>query len=232
MVIILSRIRTAHLAPVIVVALLVGVAVDKVLFHLPEGDPEPYHAQIREVADKLPYQIGDWVGTDVDVPPAAVALLKPNVILNRRFKDVRTGQMVTFLLVQCGDARDLLGHYPPVCYRVNGWALQAKTPRDWQVDDVSIRGVEYEFSKSTFERSTRIIINNFMVLPDGIVARDMESVGAVAQDPRKKLFGAAQIQLLFGADIPVSERDEIFKMFMKANISVIKTIYAEVGSES
>lgn len=221
---------SGFVAPGVVVILLAGIAVDRMLFHLPTGDPGAYHERIREEASRIPYRIGDWVGTDVDVPAVAVALLKPNVLLNRRFQNARTGRRVSLLVVQCGDARDLLGHYPPVCYVTNGWIQRSAVPRDWEISDLTIRGVEYEFAKSSLESSLYIVIDNFMVLPDGTMARDMEAVGSAAEDVRKKIYGAAQIQLVFDGAMPSDEREKALHDLLEANIAILKAILS--GAQS
>ncbi len=215
-------------APAVTAVLLAGITVDQFMFHLPSSSAAPYHERVRVVAQTMPYKIGNWIGTDIEVPRAAVALLRPNVLLNRHFRNRRTGQQVSLLLVQCGDARDLLGHYPPVCYVTNGWTQDSVVPRDWKVGDLAIRGVEYRFSRSTFSQSTTIVIDNFMILPDGRTARDMEAISFAAEDPRKKVFGAAQVQMVFDAGTSPDERDEIIHTFLEANMSILGTIQSGI----
>ena len=43
------------------------------------------HSRARAGVESIPYLIGDWTATDQQVPPAAVNLLRPNVILSRRY---------------------------------------------------------------------------------------------------------------------------------------------------
>ena len=55
-----------------------------------------------------------------EVPPEAQELLRPNAIFSRRFQ--RPGEIgVHVLVVHCSDARDMIGHYPPICYPSSGW---------------------------------------------------------------------------------------------------------------
>jgi hypothetical protein len=101
-------------------------------------DPEPYHASVRQAAASVPLRTGTWFATEEPVPPSAMALIKPNVILSRRYVDAISGQQAILLLVQCRDARDLLGHWPPVCYAGQGWVQELAAERQWQVDDLRI----------------------------------------------------------------------------------------------
>lgn len=213
-----------YLPSFVTLSLLGGLWFEKSLFHLPRGDAEPYHERIRTESDQMPYQIGDWIGIDVEIPPAAITLLKPNALINRRFKHQQTGKMVSMLVIQCGDARDLLGHYPPVCYVSGGWVQLSATPVDWQINDLTIRGVEYEFERSTFERSSRIIVDNFMILPSGVTARDMDAVNTAAQDYRRKFYGAAQFQFVFSENSSSDERNEIVPAFINANLPLLDAI--------
>jgi len=228
----MNRYYSVYAAPALVVVLLLGITIEKVWLRAPAQDVEPYHERVRQEAAGLPYQIGQWVGTDIEVPRGAIALLRPNVLINRRFKNLHTGRVVSMLLVQCKDARDMLGHYPPVCYPANGWVLQSSVSRDWQVDDLFIPGMEYAFSKTSLERSDSIVIDNFMVLPDGTMGRDMDSTNAIAQDYRKKYYGAAQVQLVFTGSIVSHERDEIVQAFIRSNRAIIEALHSGVENES
>jgi hypothetical protein len=204
-------------APPALTLLFLGVAfADKVLFHLPPADATAYHARVREAAATLPYNIGAWLGTDTPVPPSAVALLRPNVILSRQYQDVRTGRTATLLVVQCEDARDLLGHYPPVCYVAHGWSMRGKVPRERQVDGRLIPVTDYTFTSTRIDRASELRIDNFMVLPDGQVCRDMDAVETVAQDYRRKFFGAAQIQIITDTQWSDDDRDDLFRQLIQA----------------
>jgi hypothetical protein len=204
-------------APPALTLLFLGVALgDKVLFHLPPADAAPYHARVRLAAGGLPYNIGPWLGTDTPVPPAAVAMLRPNLILSRQYQDVRTGRVASLLIVQCEDARDLLGHYPPTCYRAQGWSMRGKAPTERHVDGEAIPVTDYTFTSTRIDRTDELRIDNFMVLPDGQVCRDMDAVETVAQDHRRKFFGAAQVQIITDTQWSDSERDDLFRQLARA----------------
>lgn len=218
--------------PGVTVFLLAGLTADRVLFHMPPPSAEPYHARVRAVAaESTPRRLGAWVGTDCPLPRAAVALLKPNAALSRRYEDSLTGRRVTFLLVQCSDARDVLGHYPPICYVQQGWTLRASEPRDWQAEGLGIRGTRYEFTSARMERPEVVTVLNFMVLPDGTTCRDLEGVTHSAQDPAKKFFGAAQVQLVCDGAVSAAECDELVTLFAGAHRPVLEAIMSGVQDE-
>jgi hypothetical protein len=204
--------------------LLSGVAVDRAVLRAHAKDAGPYHRVVLARSQTIPYQIGNWFGTDTPVPPAAVSLLHPNVIVSRRYEQLQTGRQASVLLVQCSDARDILGHYPPVCYKAHGWTQTGAAQKDWQVDDLLIQGVRYEFSSLKVERTAQLVIYNFMLLPDGRTCRDMDGIDRIAQDRQKRYFGAAQLQFVFDNSGTEDERKEFFERVVRANRSLIDTI--------
>ena len=60
----------------------------------------------------------------------------------------------------------------------------------------------------------------------------MDSIIAVAQDNRRKNYGAAQIQMVFDQSTTTVERQKIFQSLIKANMPIIEIILAGVESES
>lgn len=184
----------------------------------------PYHEMVYEKQSELPQQIGPWSGTDGEVIEAAVQLLRPNFIYNRQFVNEATGARVTVLLVHCKDARDLDGHYPPRCYPNQGYKMTQATPRQWRVGDQQIEAMEYHFATRIFGRGD-LIVHNFIILPDGTIARDMEGVGRVAGDFTRRFYGAGQIQVVFGdGNLRADERAAITERMIEAHMPVIEAI--------
>ena len=149
-----------------------GAAVDR-SFHKEPADTVPYHQKIVKVAASALMRIGDWMGYDQVTPESAIKLLRPNVIVSKRYLNYVTGETVSFLLVDCTDARDLQGHYPPICYPNQGWLQMTSESRDWQVGDLKLTGMQYDFVKKQYDPERNLpvemteTIANFMLLPDG-----------------------------------------------------------------
>ena len=228
------RSRAGTLLPVVAtLALLGGVTVDRARRDLPTREEERYHAAVRAIAaDEIPYNIGPWLGRDTEVPSGAVALLQPNVMVARLYRNISTGQQLTFLLVQCRDARHLLGHYPPVCYPAHGMRPRGAREVDWATEDGQVvTGMRYEYESTRADRDAAIVVDNFMVLPDGTISRDMDGVHRTAQDPARKLLGAAQVQVVTGkADLTDAERDEAVRAFVAACRRTITAIRTGAGT--
>jgi hypothetical protein len=205
----------ARLALVVTLVLLALIAAQRYLTSKPSADATAYHAAVRVEADGFPYHFGDWLGVDAPVPQAAVTMLKPNFIISRRYQNLVTGHVLNFLVVHCEDARDILGHYPPVCYPNQGWRVDSALPHDWPTGDATVSGTRYAFTNSLSGSGAKLLIDNFMVLPTGSTGRGMDEVELVARDGSLKHFGAAQVQLVYLTPVTDSDRDRIFAEFFE-----------------
>ena len=206
--------------------LLVGAAVDRVSL-LPPKDAAAYHQRVRIAAAATPMEFLDWEGHDVPVPVEATMQLRPNVIISRSYVNRVTGLRVGFLLVQCGDVRDLIPHYPPVCYPGRGLTLAATEPRDWRAGETWFGGTEYQFESSSLQTNKLLVVEDFMVLPDGRICREMKEVRREA-GLRTRYFGAAQVQLAIGSDVPAQRRQEVCQEFITAYLPLLQTIRSGV----
>jgi hypothetical protein len=121
---------------------------------------------------------------------------------------------VTLLLVHVHDARDIIGHYPPVCYRSQGWVQTEALPSDWASGERVVRGTEYQFTRGKLEAATSMVVDNFLMLPGGETCRDMSGVEIVAQDRLWKHFGASQVQFIHGGDVTPQRRREVVEELM------------------
>lgn len=226
-------------APLLSLGLLAGIFAEQ-RTHLKPKDVEPYHAAAKAALDQVPYFVGTWTGQDDDIPVAAQKLLRPNAILHRTFVDSSPGDFRTryrsasLLIVQCRDSRDMVGHYPPICYRAHGLSLDEKNcgPRDWTVNGKTIPGYEYHFTEVFQGRSSRTTVYNFLIVPGRGIVRNMKGVEEAAEDYQQRYYGAAQFQVVFqsqgSAERSRSERDEIFATLMGPNIPLIETLTSGV----
>jgi hypothetical protein len=81
---------------------------------------------------RVPSQFGDWVGEDVPHDPAEWASAGIRGAVYRRYKNPRTGELVTVLMV-CGRGGPICVHTPDVCYAGAGYR---------QLTDETRKGVE------------------------------------------------------------------------------------------
>ncbi len=212
-----------YAAPVLAALLLLGMGLGNLSFPAPE-DAEAYHEQVRAIRDAAPLDFGPWEGRTIDLPASAVQLLKPNAILSRSFVDSTARRRAEFMVVQCKDARDLSGHWPPNCYKTSGYTLTAQFARTWTVGGVTFPGVEYHFELETAYQRDRIVVANFMILPEIGYVPDMHSVREAGADYRRRYFGAAQVQVVTDAAYTDEMRDEMFKEVLAPHLPLIQKI--------
>jgi hypothetical protein len=70
-----------------------------------------------------------------------------------------------------------------------------------------VQGIEYRFSMEGLDRAQTLVVDNFMVMPDGRFMRDMKAVEDAAADVRTRYFGAAQFQFVFSGNMDQAARD-------------------------
>jgi hypothetical protein len=84
--------------------------------------------------------------------------------------------------------------------------------------------MQYEFASSKPGRLSHLVVDDFFVLPDGRMERDMSEVDAVARNPRKKFYGAAQIQIVSDGTLAEQEHEEVLAMFVRAARPMIDAV--------
>jgi hypothetical protein len=222
-------------APLMSLFLLAGVVAQQNM-HLKPRDCAAYHARAKAAVDAVPYSIaaGSWTGKDVEITRAAQTLLRPNAILNRVYRENDSSAFAhghreaSLLIVQCKDANDMLGHYPPICYPNFGKTEIYRARRDWKVGDLKIPGTEYRFTTRAHGQDTITTVYNFLIVPNHGIVPTKDALESSAEDYQERYLGAAQFQVVFEApataDLPTSEHDEIFTTLMTPNISLIKTL--------
>ena len=206
--------------------ILLALLGDRALLRMTPAQTEEYHASVRDAVGGLSPVVGSWVGMDVPVPEAAVQMLHPNIILSRRYQNLATDEAVTLLVVHVRDARDVLGHYPPVCYPGQGWKTQSATPTDWKAGELTFHGTEYDFHRDRLEGGSRLFVNGFMILAGGVTCRDMEEIELAAQDRQRKFFGAGQVQFVHDARTTPQRRREIVEEFLQSAEPALRAIMA------
>ena len=200
------------IATTVVLLALLG---DKLFLRMSPAQADSYHATVKSASEALPMAFGSWLGLDVPVPEAAVRMLHPNKIISRQYRNIATDETVNFLLVHVRDARDILGHYPPICYPGQGWKMDSKSPMDWSREMHAVAGTEYQFTRDRMEGNSRLIVDNFLITRGGLTYRDMDGVELAAQDRQRKFFGAGQVQIVHGSATSPERRRQIVEEFLK-----------------
>jgi Protein of unknown function (DUF3485) len=193
----------------------------------------PFHDRVRQAVDRIPIRIQDWEGTDSAIPAAASKLLKPNAMFCRRYHQISTGRHATVLMVHCRDSRDMTGHFPPVCYPSHGWTMTS-APEECKVPlwGGQVPMEMYEFSRTEVNHFVQCIIYDFFVLPRGGLATDMSQVVRASADHHTRPYGAAQVQVIFDAGMPESERLETLHDLLTPLGPVVEMMQLKDGGQT
>jgi hypothetical protein len=193
--------------------------------HVQKSEAAPHLARcaiaVKAVPAVIPTDAGTWVGREIDMPKPAIQLLQPNAILSRQYVNEQAREVVSLLIVNCGDARDLMGHYPPICYPSQGEEELEKqrVARIWHLPNMDIHGMEYHFAaKSPTDQDQTVY--NFFVMPlvpsltvshkelDGVICPDIDSVYTSGEDYQRRYYGATEFQLVTGPQMTPQKRDQ------------------------
>ncbi len=167
------------------------------------------HAAIAQEVKTVSNYIGRWSGADgKPMAPEAQQLLKPNAILNRRYTSPG-GPWVHLVIVHCGDSRDMIGHFPPVCYPSAGWTTVPATMNT--AHTLNVRNQPFPVREYAFRgyledgREESIRILNAFVLPDGAVTRDIADISKQSERLSVAVQGVAQVQIITSARVRIEE---------------------------
>ncbi|MAY75112.1 MAG: hypothetical protein CMJ31_10420 [Phycisphaerae bacterium] len=221
--------KPRSLAPPMAAAAVIALAwwrVDATWSNVPEASDE-YMAAVAESIDSVPYKIGPWLGFDVEVSEAAVEMLKPNRILQRVYRKPNdASSQFSLLISHCGVTRDMLGHYPPVCYPAHGWTQLGVRDVSLKTDDTEIPAREYSFRRGVGLESAAMTVMNFFVVPSDTeryqVTMDQLNSFEVTQSRHAK--GIAQIQILVPEEMKPAQREEVVDDVLHAIEGVTRTI--------
>jgi exosortase len=167
----------------------------------PEG-ADAYFAAAKDAIDAIPYRLGGAVGVDEPISVGAEQLLHPNAMLSRRYTDPATNTSYTLVFVHCADARDLEGHYPPVCYPTHGWRPESQVETEFAVRGLRIPARLYGYSLPGALRDESVRIVSFFALPSSSqpLSANMEAVTRAARSAATARLGAAHIMICFPGD--------------------------------
>ena len=205
------------------ITLLIGVGINAAVRPNPT-DATFFHEQAKDIIKSLPLRIGNWEGREQEIPASAIKLLQPNAIISRTYTNRITHQVVSLLIVQTKDARDMVGHYPPICYPANGYKQTQEHPIDWNIDGVQMHGTDYSYQMLKNKTIVKLNVVNFIIMPNGEVAADMNQLNRAAADYTRHFDGAAQIQLVTTENYTNEQRETIFKELIQPNIKIITTL--------
>lgn len=181
----------------------------------------------------IPYRIGPWIGADVEAQAPAIKLLRPNKLLQRRYLTSDGSSSFSLLLVHCSDARDMQGHYPPVCYPAHGWVIDESERTEFVLGPSRIPSMVYRLSSIRQGEERTMTILNFFAVPSGgeSLAADMAAVNRASATTARSGLGAAQFQLIVPGRVPSDEMTRLMQEVGPAIEPPIRKVIHGVGTE-
>lgn len=216
--------KRGALLSVIASALLLSAAAVSSRVAVDDVQVDRYHESVREAAARFPMDSGQWIGREVDLPPSATKLLRPNAIVARQYQSKeREDIAATLLVVQCADSRDMQGHYPPNCYPAHGWG-RGEVSGDERIGELP--AYRYEFVRRSETGDMGITVYNLFILPSGEATTDMREVRRASSDYEMRPYGAAQIQVVLDISVPREDHDWILAEMQRIAEPVVEVLLA------
>lgn len=199
--------RIPVIAPLCTLVLLVLLGLGMPTHVSLDDQIEERREQIRIALEQVPFRIagGRWNGIDEPIPPDAQRLLRFNGALSRRYRG-EDGLSATVLLVHCSDSRDMLGHYPPICYPANGWIETALGVNEsaeitLQTASAQIPVLTYQYRRRLEDGTEhRVRIFDTFILPNGGVTPHINEINTSSGRYALAVQGVAQLQILTPAE--------------------------------
>lgn len=231
----MKRLGPIFAAPALCLCLLGGMVVQQQSRLRPDDKRvRDYHAAARGVIEEMPWKVEaldtTWTAVERRPETAAVRLLRPNAILSRHYvQNTTSGRPLwaDLLIVQCRDSRDMVGHYPPICYRNIGHELVYRQRHEpILVGNERVGFTEYHFEKYAHGRPERLCVYDFFVVPGRGAVDDIKGVNEAAEDYERRFLGAAQVQVLMPVDVltPDSVREQVFASLLRSHAKLVTTL--------
>lgn len=184
---------------------------------------EAYHQRVAEVINSIPIDSNGWTGEQVPLPQSAIKLLDPNALVARQYTNKEKKVAATLLIVQCKDTRDMAGHYPPRCYPSSGWMdSDSNQTRMYTLGHFDIKKYGFERLVGHVERG--ISVYSLFVLPTGKMTTSMSEVRRLSANYDFRLYGAAQIQVVIGGEVPEEDHEWILNDMFEIALPSIQAV--------
>lgn len=169
----------------------------------------------------LATHLGAWHGTEMELPPGALDVVRVNDHVSRRY--IREGgrSEVSLYVGFSARPRSLLGHRPSVCYPTAGWVLEHSQAGTVPVGTVTVPIQEDAF-RSPPPRAERRLVLSFYVVNGRLAADDGSFSGPWMRDPNLRRDArryVAQVQIATPLKSTVSEARQVAHEFAAAALA-------------
>jgi len=211
-----------HFAPIALTLVLLTAVWALVPLPVVKVGAAEFHARSKAAIEGLATTVippapfrGVWVATRKEMDARSLSLLQPNCELTLHYANKQNDQQAYLSVVQVGDARTMAGHAPVNCYPGTGWTIDKTEYRQFKIKDVELKPAVYFMHRNSGGSTSRWVVYDLFIFPDGRDGTTLEEIDRVAQDYRKMKYGIAHVQLVTWDPLMTNkERDEIFSILV------------------
>ncbi len=182
--------------------------------------------------ERLPLQIGDWMGREVPLDEAIVRATDTDAHINRSYSRNNASQYILLYIASGVKARDLMPHRPEVCYTGAGWTLIDKRSMELPLSDgMELPCMALQFSRGTLNTKKTVLLNYYIV--DGQYCRDISLLRSKAWRGSGTVRYVAQIQIVASttANLTTDSAERIVRAFAVESAPSISRLF-ESAEES
>jgi EpsI family protein len=141
---------------------------------------------------RIPVQIGDWKGRDVELDPAIIKFTDTDDRLNRLYRNRR--DTVNLYVAYGVRIRDLAPHRPEICYVGAGYLLDRRKEMDLKSADGTTLPVQIQtFTRGELQREQVTVLNYYLV--NGVYSADVSGLRRQAMRLDRSHSYSVQVQI-------------------------------------
>ncbi len=176
--------------------------------------------------ERLPLQIGDWMGREVPLDEAIVRATDTDAHINRSYSRNNASQYISLYIAAGVKARDLMPHRPEVCYTGAGWTLIDKRSMELPLSDgMELPCMALQFSRGTLNTKKTVLLNYYIV--DGQYCRDISRLRSKAWRGSGTVRYIAQVQIIASTTVNLNadSAERIISDFAAESASSISRLF-------
>lgn len=195
------------------------------------------HATIRlpNPLRNLPMQIGEWAGTDIEIPESTLRIAQNDDYVCRTYRNQRNGETVALYIGYTARPRTMLGHRPTVCYPRAGWSHLGSHPGTSQCPIGPLPYLFHRFMKPGLVEERKAVLNYYVL--NGKLTIDEDSFWSFWwRDPnlaRDALRYVAQVQVIVPTAADPERAEEVAARFASEALDdILELLPTEVAVKS
>lgn len=149
----------------------------------------------QETMDRLPMEIGAWVGQDTPMDERIIRATDTDAHVSRRYSRQGSFESISLWIASGVRARDLMPHRPEVCYTGAGWTLTRRRVMELPLPgDAVLPCNVMQFSRGMLNTESVMVLYYYLV--DGQYSADVSLLRSKAWRGGSPVGYVAQVQVI------------------------------------